>query len=371
MNPSREEMFRALLRLRAEAREMPEGPERETAVWTFREAYARLLAAGVPKEEIGKALYDEQAEYYAQREQTADRKNAKYRFAEFLRSLDWTDEASSLEKAYVLCCLSQLSYAFLGGGEREAIGRLLVVPSETLAEMAGAASSNVAAAFLQETGVGVEFFQAGGFVYGMFYAPDVILVAIRGTSEKKDWLINLRAPALLSKAPAYHTGFRKEAELGHDELFRRIRRRRCPVWVAGHSLGGAVAAIINQRNTTWGGYVFGTPRYANAAGVARREPHAFVRPSDLVPHIPPSRLGYADAASNQRVLGPPDGRGKPTGGETLSQWLEPGRRFAVQHSVEGYRRLIAHEMDPAYPDLAFAEALRDLIRTSPNVVAKI
>ena len=304
------------------------------------------------------------------------KRNAPRALAKLILEANWKDPKRDHRKAYILSCLSELSYVFLGGGEHAPLGRLLVLPSEVTAlidySVAGIADRLRVEMerFFVESGISFEFFETRGFIYVVFSTDQVVLVAVRGTKRFWDWpKINLRARPLIPGRAAYHAGYQRAAAKGHDELMKRVRSKYLPIWVTGHSLGGAVAAIINQRQSTAGCYAFGSPRFANKAGVAKREPVAYVRPRDLVPHMPPRELGYADASTNEIVVGPP-GTVRLSGPAAAREWFEPARRFAVQHTIEGYRRGIAKMMDPGFPDLAFQSALYDLVRRSRNVVAK-
>ena len=71
------------------------------------------------------------------------------------------------------------------------------------------------------------------------------------------------------------------------------------IFLSGHSLGGAVAAIAENffphNNTST--IIFGSPRYCNTSAYFSsigKPPTQIQRSRDLVPFLPPKRMGYAD-----------------------------------------------------------------------------
>ncbi|MEZ6111813.1 MAG: lipase family protein [Pirellulaceae bacterium] len=143
---------------------------------------------------------------------------------------------------------------------------------------------------------------------------DAIVVAMRGTESKlEDWVTD--GNCSLVRGPLggkVHAGFYEGlshvwAEL--DGLVRQATAREAkPVWIAGHSLGGALAALaaarwLDQGQSVQGVYTFGQPRSGDAT-FARNfnfaiKPRAFriVNDNDFVTRVPPRAFGYSHAGT--------------------------------------------------------------------------
>lgn len=139
---------------------------------------------------------------------------------------------------------------------------------------------------------------------------DSVVVALRGTQADKveDWIVDLNfdlVPGPLSGR--VHEGFYDALSNIWSELDAVVRRwceqRPRKLWVTGHSLGAALAALAVAR---WldasfpvaGLYTFGQPRTGDR-DFARHfdfefRPHAFriVNKLDIVTRTPPRSLGY-------------------------------------------------------------------------------
>lgn len=88
-----------------------------------------------------------------------------------------------------------------------------------------------------------------------------------------------------------------------SKIFSEIKKRKFPkpthVFLTGHSLGGAVAALTERLfplglTSTC---IFGSPRYCNLAAyycAAQDPPTQIQRVGDIVPAVPPKQMGYAD-----------------------------------------------------------------------------
>src|SRR5262249_13938988 len=91
----------------------------------------------------------------------------------------------------------------------------------------------------------------------------------------------------------------------------RARQPGQALWLAGHSLGGALATLAAAhlgRDAVQGLYTYGCPRVGDAAFAAvlpRRSHFRFVHRDDWVTTVPPDLLGYVHAGTRQPVPGPP------------------------------------------------------------------
>ena len=133
---------------------------------------------------------------------------------------------------------------------------------------------------------------------------EVLLIAFRGTENIKDWTTNLKFKPIDGPAGQIHRGFYTAAVRAWDDHIRslvdRFQTQDQPIWITGHSLGGALAVAtaaylqLDQNINVQGGvYTFGQPRVGNRAfasafnNVFMNRAFHYVNNNDLVPHVPP------------------------------------------------------------------------------------
>jgi len=136
--------------------------------------------------------------------------------------------------------------------------------------------------------------QLHGFVAQL---PNATLVAFRGTDSIQTWLTDGRAAQIEDAAYTgkVHQGFAMAlAEIWSDLKAKLpLPGSGRPIWVTGHSLGGALATLASVRlqNEGYGVqvvYTYGSPRVGDldfyAAYLALN--YRFVNNNDIVPHLP-------------------------------------------------------------------------------------
>jgi len=134
------------------------------------------------------------------------------------------------------------------------------------------------------------------------------IVAFTGTDPLKveNWLTDVRAE--LSRDDDTHTGFQEAVDGVWPRMLPAIRDRdeeHRRLFIVGHSLGGALAAIAARRllreepsAEIAGVYTFGMPRCGGERFARAYEPllglktYRFVHGDDGVATLPPSDLGY-------------------------------------------------------------------------------
>lgn len=143
----------------------------------------------------------------------------------------------------------------------------------------------------------------------------VDIVAIRGTLGLQDLRIDLRTKLFDVEAGPnairFHEGFYLAAAEASAELNSVLHRRRAQqVYLTGHSLGGAVAAIYRAHPRLLPDvrvhecHTFGMPRYGNACAMSTRPiPRhiCFEKPVDWIPAFPGAK-SYADALPSHQIL---------------------------------------------------------------------
>lgn len=165
---------------------------------------------------------------------------------------------------------------------------------------------------------------AGVVVVGVVI-HDIMFIGFRGTALLFDWKVNVRAELVRVESfqrsvrhrwldeccyedktifcGGVHSGFAEEAvritKRIHDAIPAVERESIKHVFLCGHSLGGAVAALSQHLFTKWPttAYLFGAPRYSDVAGYMTSDgnyPIQTRRPGDLVPTVPPRSYGFCD-----------------------------------------------------------------------------
>lgn len=167
----------------------------------------------------------------------------------------------------------------------------------------------------------VQGFDAGSSQGVVIVHEDFVVAAMRGTDEAADWLDNLHAWPAESRFGNIHSGFKRATEAVWPDMKRAIRagRRRSggknrraydvPLWLTGHSLGGAMATVA-AADLLWadesyqGTYTFGQPRvgdreFARKYNIEARAKHfRFQNNNDIVTRVPARLMGYSHVGSS-------------------------------------------------------------------------
>ncbi|NJO76990.1 MAG: DUF2974 domain-containing protein [Leptolyngbyaceae cyanobacterium RM1_406_9] len=159
----------------------------------------------------------------------------------------------------------------------------------------------------------------------MFKAKDFVILTFRGSQEMKDWGTNARTrfekfaiktkmePLAEDFTPPIgqvHRGFQaawqsvEEGVLKQLEIWGAGRKSNFPIFITGHSLGGALATVaaaslVKQGfKNIQGVYTFGQPRVGDLIFVneisrmLKSKVFRFVNNNDIVPHVPPPFLPW-------------------------------------------------------------------------------
>lgn len=141
--------------------------------------------------------------------------------------------------------------------------------------------------------------------------------AFRGTDEIRDWLDNLNAFPERVLFGEFHRGFWNSTEDVWQPLFEHYRDGRAadrqartprPVFLTGHSLGGAMATIaaarlVHEDQPFSSTYTFGQPRAMTLETArifnadAKGRFHRFQNNSDIVTRLPSRLMGYSHVGS--------------------------------------------------------------------------
>lgn len=148
------------------------------------------------------------------------------------------------------------------------------------------------------------FFNSDGAQAYIFHTKHDTVLVFRGT-EANEWNdIRADADALTALAETVgrvHRGFKREADDLWPYLEEELASNKLPLWICGHSLGGATATICagrcmisHIRTEPEELYTYGSPRVGDRAYVehAKLEHYRWVNNNDVVTRVPPVWLGY-------------------------------------------------------------------------------
>lgn len=224
---------------------------------------------------------------------------------------------------YVMACFAQIAY--LPSEYDIADGRFTkLVPSKLFRQLAGRNAQGRIGGIIFDAMESGEFqittIQTANSNTILVRVDDSIIIAIRGTvlfhryyqpyqsafpGLSQDVLIDLNAiPKASGWGPSehrYHMGFLDEAarilpliQAAHRDLGGK------PAYLTGHSLGGALTAIVHRLWELEGhspvkkATVFGCPRFGNRAACEKLKLRSLKMPFDPVTNVPPIEFGYAD-----------------------------------------------------------------------------
>ncbi|MGE0386983.1 MAG: hypothetical protein AB7Q97_19845 [Gammaproteobacteria bacterium] len=119
-------------------------------------------------------------------------------------------------------------------------------------------------------GVGLQeraFFDDGATQGALVAGPGFAILVFRGTLGLRDWLYNLDAAAVRWEGPGrIHRGFAAQLRRCWERIRAELRPLQVPLFVTGHSLGGALATLatayclISDLPRPAAVYTFGAPR---------------------------------------------------------------------------------------------------------------
>ncbi|WJV63524.1 lipase family protein [Pectobacteriaceae bacterium CE70] len=266
-----------------------------------------------------------------------------------INNTNWDDEWFDPVKAHICCRLSQLSYLAIPKYEFEKRGRFKIIPSDefqrimrggiTGAILTEEKLSTLISQTIDNDGATNAFVISGPqLVHVGVRVKNIIFVAVRGTAQlyESSKLYDIGLDLNIRKVHIFdnillHKGFYSAAMENLQCLYKRIHkladgRSDVKVIFTGHSLGGAIAAILTNHfqqllpNTDWAyypfiarkwarhnripfrdnlslhsSYTFGTPRIMNLAGTSYlMSPYTICHANDIIANMPPKTLNYAD-----------------------------------------------------------------------------
>lgn len=142
---------------------------------------------------------------------------------------------------------------------------------------------------------------------------EALVIAFRGTNptEIEDWIVDADARPILTAHGNIHSGFYRTMQSMKPSIDKALKTHgadRKHVWIAGHSLGGALAVcyayghMLNGTLEPKGIFTFGQPKVAGGSlasylnGRAQGRYIRFVNGADVVARIPPFYSHFGDLA---------------------------------------------------------------------------
>jgi hypothetical protein len=142
-------------------------------------------------------------------------------------------------------------------------------------------------------------------------APKWAALVFRGTEQKPADLISdlsLSIP-LLGSGPLVHRGFKHALDIVWNDIETALQNVHVPLFMSGHSLGGALATLAAARHTPRGVYTFGSPMVGNhafAQTLTAVQIHRVVDDIDGVTFVPPPHLGYVHVGEVHHLFEDPE-----------------------------------------------------------------
>lgn len=171
---------------------------------------------------------------------------------------------------------------------------------------------------LTEQGFNTEFINEPTTDTQLFIAHNnnAVIIAFRGTEKFKDWLTNAGIDFRVTVHGRVHKGFDQALDSVWNQItgtLERVQQNAQPLWITGHSLGGALAALAAARfcldidqevyKSVNGLYTFGQPRIGDRSFVKTLDNEIksryfrFVNDNDLVPRVPDRLNQYQEGGS--------------------------------------------------------------------------
>lgn len=221
---------------------------------------------------------------------------------------------------YLCALFSELAYYHIPQWELDDKKRAKLIPCEAYRALVvgtGDSSTGVAIDFQRlDLPRGFVVADRGVVAVGMVLNR-LLFIGFRGTQFLFDWKVNLRtklvpvntgfdlrSPSIFRTVSGrLHSGFSEEAARISTRVLDAIRDTNLGdidhVFLTGHSLGGAVAAISQNfiKVAPTSVCMFGAPRYSDLLAYISfpySPPAQVRRAGDVVPTVPPLAFGYAD-----------------------------------------------------------------------------
>lgn len=244
---------------------------------------------------------------------------------------DWKEPYFTWGKSYVASVFSLVAYGHIPEYEVRNAKRARLIPCEKYQEVFSSNSFDSARQFIQNRGENKANFtiiERDMVVVVLAKTQNAFFISLRGTQGFHDVIADIdirkvRIPPDKRSLIQLHRGFFEAVASCIQEVVDRTADQLdngTPLYITGHSLGGAMAAIMNaqlkdvynfrrwhpvnrhRKLIPTSCYTFGMPRYGNHYAVSQlSSPYHVYNEHDLVPTMPPRISKFADS-SNEYCL---------------------------------------------------------------------
>lgn len=248
---------------------------------------------------------------------------------------DWGERSFSWEKAYISSVFSQTAYKHIPEYELKNVDRANLIPCSSYRTAFQVGKIQDFQFSSNESDLPLLTFSGTLLVSVVLEVNQIVFISLRGTQQLYDWFVNLQISKVKSQLHMgcggggywFHKGFYsaivRELNKLSDTISERFGRQN-NIYTTGHSLGGALAAILNAKVGAWrkhrccgpsqsygrfrhdviGCYTFGMPRYGDLDTVVDLPgPYHVYNKEDIVPTVPPRFLGYEDCLDEFCISG--------------------------------------------------------------------
>lgn len=272
---------------------------------------------------------------------------------------DWAENSFASHKAKICVAFSRATYWHLTKLELTEKSRFNIIPSGEYLVLKKSRIVVEVRELLQNSDFNENFiFETEFAVLIGVVIRNVLFIAIRGTETFYDWMTDFQIAKISCQSInnlKYHKGFYNATVDCIPTLVEKLETLRGKfdlIYITGHSLGGAIAAILhslmqpdkqlekNKYNRmlkpylSTSCYTFGMPKYGNLAAATFKFPIHLLHEGDLIPTVPPSWLGYKE--SEDRIVMPdplPSDRGSKS---FIFGWKRRLQYVKAKHEIENY-----------------------------------
>jgi predicted lipase len=277
---------------------------------------------------------------------------------------DWETDAFHWQKAYVAAAFAAIAYEEVPQFELKKSKRAKLIPCDRYQAHVSRWETEQRRATVKDldTNIPIEVIVRGRVLITISRLRKVVFVSFRGTTLSfSDFKADLdvrkvRYQGAFGESARLHQGFFDAVLDSFDEVVERLRSMNddphVPVYVTGHSLGGAMAAIFHAKldendfhpfrhrrrhriSPSVSCYTFGMPRYGDTSAKATLpQPYHTFNELDAIPTLPPRILGFADSANERCINAIPDVMILPSKGDFA---LRSGKGIATVLGVSDHR----------------------------------
>lgn len=283
---------------------------------------------------------------------------------------DWQDSSFSWDKAYLSAVFSKAAYLHIPEFESDNINRAYLIPCSTYRKVIQKGLVQDYRFSENKSDLPVLTYSSSLFVSVIIEVDQIVFVSLRGTQKLYDWFVNVQV-SKIKWLPSgcfggdylFHRGFYKAIvkEMKHlgDEISKRFGENR-NIYSTGHSLGGALAAILNAtagarkflkhpchpwprynnfQHDILGCYTFGMPRYGNFNTVIGLPgPYHIYNKHDIVSAVPPKFMGYDDCLEEYCISGVGQVKKPVVKGNSFGSFIYKlfSKKIIQDHDIELY-----------------------------------